>query len=316
MTRARYHRFLLAGLLFVLGIALGSSFFATVKKHPIDSVEQSSTISTQKENGGQEQEEPFWEAFALRTISDPVTLYTLILTFFTGMLWRSTEKLWNAGERQRKVSELAVSKAHAANEITAAQFMRAYKPEIDVEIIEFKLRCARMLPNETEDSLRMPPPPEMPERFIGLQGLIKIRNVGNGSVTVVGCTYGICIFEQNGIGTVRHQIGDIMKNPIEGYQILRAGDTCSAFPSGFGPIESFYYAVFGYSKVDRDSFSNFIMYTPAMIGTIDYIGPLGDRWRKGFAFQRKQMGAEQGHSTRFWGGEKYNYDKKIQDKQV
>jgi hypothetical protein len=118
MTKARYYRCLRTALIFVLGTVLGISFWATVKKQIVNQVEQSSSISAQKENRGQEQEESFWEAFAVRTISDPVTLYTLVLTLFTGMLWRSTEKLWKAGERQRKVSQDAIAVAIDANQIT------------------------------------------------------------------------------------------------------------------------------------------------------------------------------------------------------
>ena len=119
--------FLIAVFGFVLGGGVESTFFQPI-------VKQIQTYQNAKQ--GQPSDSAFNEgkpkcdelSFKERLICDPISYYTRALTYVTGSLVAGTIvlaiftwKIWDAGEKQRKISEDAVAAAREANEIIRSE---------------------------------------------------------------------------------------------------------------------------------------------------------------------------------------------------
>jgi len=98
MNKETYNDVLLKGLIFVLGVALGGCLGATV----IVSLagDKPSYECAQYEQWWVDQCIPYWKLIAVKTITDPITLFTALLTAFTGGLLVFTFRLWRAGQVQ------------------------------------------------------------------------------------------------------------------------------------------------------------------------------------------------------------------------
>ncbi|MEO6609867.1 MAG: hypothetical protein ABIN69_15505 [Aestuariivirga sp.] len=95
------------------------------------------------ENAGQDKYEPckwsivcavdFWGlTLASKSAEDPVALYTLLLTLFTGGLTVSTILLWRAGERQLNVTQDAAIAAQKSAEISERTLIVTQRPIVVV----------------------------------------------------------------------------------------------------------------------------------------------------------------------------------------
>jgi hypothetical protein len=74
-----------------------------------------------------------WQSFINHLPDWFVAIFTGVLVVVTGGLWRSTEKLWVAGERQREVNERSLKLAGEANDRARQQFVDGRRPWISIE---------------------------------------------------------------------------------------------------------------------------------------------------------------------------------------
>jgi len=103
---------------------------------PLPFVSPAQATSQQGDAGqhgdGREQEgTEFWPmllGYKFKITDSLIAISTLVLTVFTGLLWRSTEKLWTAGELQIKLTRLALESAETPYLVS---IVRAFDDRID-----------------------------------------------------------------------------------------------------------------------------------------------------------------------------------------
>lgn len=104
---------------------------------PPQPASQQGDASQHRDSGEQEGTE-FWPTFMgykFKITDSLIALSTLALTVFTGLLWRSTEKLWDAGERQIALAKGSADLARLALEAAETPYLvpivRAYDERLD-----------------------------------------------------------------------------------------------------------------------------------------------------------------------------------------
>ena len=104
---------------------------------PPEAARQQGDAGKHGENSEQEGTE-FWPTFLgykFKITDSLIALSTLALTVFTGLLWRSTEKLWSAGEKQialvKRSTDLTQLALEAAETPYLVPIVRVYDEKVD-----------------------------------------------------------------------------------------------------------------------------------------------------------------------------------------
>ena len=98
-----------------------------------------------------EQGTEFWPAFAgyrVKVSDSIVAIAAAITAIFTGLLWRSTEKLWTAGEKQIQVNRRSSRASLTAAQAAQAQVSNALRAELPIIVAQnTAYRPATILPD-------------------------------------------------------------------------------------------------------------------------------------------------------------------------
>jgi hypothetical protein len=223
-----------------------------------------------------------WE----KTRSDPMNLYTLILTVSTVILTITTILLWCAGEAQRKVSEDAVTAANEANSITTQQFKMAYRP-----LLEGNIEFVASDPN----GIRKTSPQ------ILIVGIVRIKNLGETAAILKSVSFSFAR------GTSFE-----FTDPIPSFRTLKAGEEIvldDSIPEIEKTVIKPRGQLFSVISNTQPNFDQLWMNPPPSGCKVIYEDRLGIKRELMFTFKQSVLWSPSG--TR-WGADDINYDRQIE----
>lgn len=201
------------------------------------------------------------------------------------------EKTTEAAITSAKATEIAAVAAKEANEVARRQFEAGFKPWLIVRISGPYVDTSHTSLERLSES--------EPQRWVEITPKINITNVGDMPATIVKYHFSVC-----GAMTSLQISG---WSEREDWEVLSKGDSFRPYPERLAGDGHYSVGGFMMNAAGRD---DFFKESPPVIGWIEYLDPLGKRRRFGFAFQPMAVWS---NSYIRWGGEKYNFDREIEE---